>query len=76
MSVSGSINHDEREPSCLDNENTISGVTIHLVARCLICTSEEAKQPLDTGLENSFMGGPGHVSQPEGSCGLPSHGPT
>lgn len=76
MSVSGIINHDEREPSCLDNENTISGITIHLLARCLIYTSEEAKQPLDNGLENSFMGGPGHISKPGESCGLPSYGPT
>lgn len=42
MSVSGIINHDEREPSCLDNENTISGITLHLAARCLIYTLEEA----------------------------------
>ena len=43
-----------------------SAITIHLVIRCLIYTQEEVKQPLDTGLENSFMGSHGSVSETEG----------
>lgn len=49
--ISGFTDPDEREPICLDNEDTALRRHIHLVPRCLIDTSEEVKQPLDTGRE-------------------------
>lgn len=63
MLVSGCI---EGSPALRTMKIQYSGITIHLVTRCLIYTSREVKLPLDPGLGNSFMGGHDYVSKTEG----------
>lgn len=66
MLVSGCMNPHERNPALQTMKIQHSGIIIHLVTRYLIYASEEVKQPLDTGLGNSLMGGHGYVSKTEG----------